>query len=278
MNSHSIEYIIQPKSSWEFGLKELWGYRELLFYFTWRDIKVKYKQTLLGILWIIIQPTILVILLSLSIGNVISLHSHIPLPYPLFALSGLILWNIFSSGLTNAGNSMITHANIIKKIYFPRLILPISAILSCLSDFFVAFVIYLAAIVYYGITISIGYFLLFSTLAIILSCMATLGIGLLIGALNVKYRDFRYVIPFLIQGLLFFTPVIYPIDILPSSHIQYLLALNPMYAAVEIMRYAICQSSINFLLIGASIASSLIFLTIGLIYFKKTEQYFADIA
>lgn len=278
MSNPSIEYIIQPKSSWEFGLKELWEYRELLFYFTWRDIKVKYKQTLLGILWIIIQPTILVILLSLSIGNVIALYSQIPLPYPLFALSGLILWNIFSSGLTNAGNSMITHANIIKKIYFPRLILPISALLSSLADFFVAFIIYLMAIVYYGITISIGYFLLFSTLAIILSCIATLGIGLLIGALNVKYRDFRYVIPFLIQGLLFFTPVIYPIDILPSSYLQYLLALNPMYAAVEIMRYAIYQSSMNFLLVGASIASSVIFLIAGLIYFKKTEQYFADIA
>src|SRR4051812_5600517 len=229
-----MEYEIKPKEKLSLGLGEIWQYRELFYFFTWRDIKVKYKQTVLGFLWAVLQPLIMTLLLSFSLGSVISSYSKLTIPYPLFAMSGLIIWNIFSSGLTNAGNSMVTNANIIKKIYFPRLIIPISGVLVSLFDFFMAFVVFIGMLVYYQlydhtISLNLSLFIPILLLSILITSIATFGMGSLLAALNIKYRDFRYIIPFMIQALLFITPVIYPISIVSNSMLRCILALNPIY-------------------------------------------------
>ena len=273
-----MEYEIKPKNKLTLGLAELWQYRELFYFFTWRDIKVKYKQTFLGFLWAIIQPLVMTLLFTVSLGRIISSNSSMNMPYPLFALSGLVIWNIFSSGLTNAGNSMVTNSNIIKKIYFPRLIIPISAVLVSLFDFLMGFIVFLAMLFYYHTDISIPRFILFVPASLLITCIATFGIGTWLAALNIKYRDFRYVIPFLIQGLLFLTPVIYPISLVSNVNFKYALAINPMYSAIEFFRYGIIAQPLDSNLILISVFSSLVFFTVGLFYFRKTETYFADLA
>ena len=273
-----MEYEIKPKNKLTIGVHELWQFRELFYFFTWRDIKVKYKQTVLGFLWAVLQPLVMTLLLTVSLGKVISTHSEMTLPYPVFALSGLIIWNVFSSGLSSAGNSMVNNSNIVKKIYFPRLIIPISAVLVSLFDFFMTLIIFVALRIIYKQPIDISDSLLFMPLGLILTCFSTFGLGALLAALNIKYRDFRYVIPFFIQGLLFMTPVIYPITLINNMYVKYFLAVNPMYAAVEFFRYGISPHELQTELIFVSIASTLIFFFVGLLYFRKTEAYFADLA
>jgi lipopolysaccharide transport system permease protein len=273
-----MEYEIKPKEKLNLGLSELWQYKELFYFFTWRDIKVKYKQTVLGFLWAILQPVIMTILLSVSFGNIISNHEGLNLPYPLFAMSGLVIWNIFSSGISNAGNSMVTNANIIKKIYFPRLIIPISSILVSLFDFIISFSVFLLCICYYAINVNWIFFIPLLLASVVITVIATFGMGSLFAALNIKYRDFRYIIPFLIQALLFLTPVIYPISILNKPLLKYILSLNPIYGAIELARFAIVQHPLDIRLLTISFSSALIFFLAGLYYFRKTEYYFADLA
>jgi lipopolysaccharide transport system permease protein len=272
------EYEIKPQNKLSLGLAELWQYRELFYFFTWRDIKVKYKQTALGFAWAIIQPLVMTLLLTFGFGKMISANNSLGMPYPLFAISGLVIWNIFSSGLSSAGNSMVSNANIIKKIYFPRLIIPISSVLVSLFDFLMAFLIFVVMLFYYKVDINILYFLGMLVSSIILTCIATFGSGSLLAALNIKYRDFRYVIPFMIQALLFLTPVIYPLSITNNQLVKHLLALNPMYAPIELFRFGIVQQHIEMHFIFLSMISSLILFFTGLYYFRKTESYFADLA
>ncbi len=272
-----MEYEIKPEKKFSLNFKEVWSYKELFYFFTWRDIKVKYKQTVLGFLWVLLQPLAMTILFSLSLGKVISNASEINMPYPLFALSGLMIWNIFSSGITNSGNSMITNSNIIKKVYFPRIIIPVSSILVSLFDFFVTFFIFFCAIIYYNVTIDITHFLFFMLISILIITISTLGLGCLLAALNLKYRDFRYIIPFLLQGLLFLSPIIYPISIITNQKIKYFLALNPIYSAIEFSRYSIIKQEMDVTLMSISVSSALFFLLFGVYYFKKTELFFADI-
>ena len=259
------------------GLKELWIYRELFYFFTWRDIKVKYKQTILGFTWAVLQPFFMMIIFTLFFGGTLNIPSD-NIPYPIFVYSGLLLWNIFSSGISSAGNSMVNNANIIKKIYFPRLIIPISSVLVSLFDFFMAFIIFILMLIYYHVSINLLLFIPLLVISICISTIATFGIGALLAALNIKYRDFRYIIPFLIQALLFITPVIYPISIINQPWLKYVIAVNPMYAAIQLFRYSIIQTPLDTNLLSISISSSIIFLIIGMIYFRKTEIYFADIA
>ncbi len=273
-----MEYEIRPKEKLNLGIAELWQYRELFYFFTWRDIKVKYKQTVLGFLWAILQPLIMTMLFSFSLGKIISNNTQLNMPYPLFALSGLIVWNIFSSGLSGAGNSMVTNSNIIKKIYFPRLIIPISAVLVSLFDFIMAFIIFIGMLIYYQTDIHILNFIIFFPLSILITCISTFGLGCWLAALNIKYRDFRYIIPFMIQGLLFLTPVIYPLSLISNLKIKYLLALNPMYSAVELSRYAVTTKPLDSNLMLVSVLSAILFFIIGVFYFRKTEAYFADLA
>lgn len=272
-----MEFEIKAQDKVGLGLKELWQYRELFYFFTLRDIKVKYKQTLLGFLWAVLQPLVMALLFSFFLGKAISNYTSLELPYEIFALSGLVLWGIFSSGLNNAGNSMVTNANIIKKIYFPRLIIPISSVLVGLFDFLIAFVVFIIYCFSKGIFFDWNA-LFYFPVAVLLTCIATFGAGSLLAALNVKYRDFRYIIPFLIQFLLFLTPVIYPTNITTNIYLKVLISLNPMTAPLDFFRAAITNHHLNMKADVISISASLILLVVGLIYFKKTEAYFADLA
>jgi lipopolysaccharide transport system permease protein len=272
-----MEYEIKPESKLRLGFRELWEYRELFYFFTQRDIKIRYKQTVLGFLWAILQPLILTFLFSFFLGRAISSYTQLSLPYDIFALSGLVLWGIFSTGLNNAGNSMITNAGIIKKIYFPRLIIPLSSVLVGLFDFLMAFIVFIIYCLVKGQHINSSAIIYFPV-AVLLTCMATFGAGSLLAALNVKYRDFRYVIPFLAQFLLFASPVIYPLQMASGNYLYWLFALNPMSAPLDLFRAALTGLQPAWEINTISISVAFILLVLGIVYFKKTEAYFADLA
>lgn len=271
-----MEYVVDADKRKLFDWQELWGYKELFYFFTWRDIKIKYKQTALGFLWAILQPLVMMLIFTFFFGRALNVPSQ-DLPYPVFVFSGLLLWNTFSSGLTNSANSMVNNAQIIKKIYFPRLIIPVSSIMVALFDFFMAFVLFVVLLLLYQqpvawIAIALWPF------ALIISLVATLGPGCLLAALNVKYRDFRYVIPFLVQILFFLTPVIYPVSLIKHPVLQYILVMSPMYAAVELFRYPLSGVELNIVFLTISLSVGIVLLLAGLIYFKRTEDFFADLA
>jgi lipopolysaccharide transport system permease protein len=272
-----MEYEIKPHEKLNLGLKELWHYRELFFFFTWRDVKVKYKQTLLGFTWAILQPLIYMLLFSFF-GKAFHITTDGNMDYRLFSYSGVILWLVFSSGLTNAGNSMVTNANIIKKIYFPRLIIPISAILVSLFDFLMSFIIFIPMLFYYHASLNLS-FIAFLPLSLFITAFSTFGIGTLLAAMNIKYRDFRYVIPFMVQAGMFVTPVMYnPVTATTKLWVQYVFALNPMYSAIELFRAGFSNVQLRPDLIGISLFSTILFFLVGLYYFRRTEAYFADVA
>jgi lipopolysaccharide transport system permease protein len=268
---------ITEKNTFGIDLRELILYKELFYFFTWRDISVKYKQTILGVLWAILQPLLLMVIFTFFIGKSL----HVPsdeMEYSVFVFSGLILWLIFSSGLTNSGNSMIANANIIRKIYFPRLIIPISSVLVSVFDFLMAFIVFIALLVFYQQPVNIFLAVILWPVGLMLTMLGTFGPGCLLAALSVKYRDFRYIIPFLIQALLFVTPVIYPVSVIKYEWMRYLLAINPMYAAITLFRAPMSSAILNPDLICISILSGIIFFFLGVFYFRRTERYFADLA
>lgn len=271
-----IEFVVDADRRKLFDWKELWQYKELFYFFTWRDIKIKYKQTVLGFLWAVLQPLLVMIIFTLFFGKALNIPSQ-NLPYPVYVYSGLLVWNLFSSGLTSASNSMVSNATIIKKIYFPRLIIPLSAILVALFDFFMAFAVFIVLLFVYQQPVSWNALLIWP-LAIFIGVSATLGLGSWLAALNVKYRDFRYIIPFLVQVLFFLTPVIYPISLLKYPVLKYILACSPMYAAVELFRYPLTGLQLDLHFLGTSLASGLLLLLVGVYYFKRTEDLFADFA
>jgi lipopolysaccharide transport system permease protein len=271
------EYIIDSKQRKLLNWRELVQYRELFYFFTWRDVKVKYKQTVLGVLWVVLQPLFMVLIFSLFFGRALGVKPDGP-PYPVFVFSGLLLWNFFSSSVNAAGNSMLANAPIIKKIYFPRIIIPVSSILVACIDFAVAFCAFVAMLMYYGVPVSWMGLLVFWPLAIIVMFFASLGISCLLSALTVKYRDFRYVIPFGLQAALFVSPVIYPASIVGREWIHYCLAVNPMYAAITLFRAGLMDTPFDGISLAISTTSALLFLLLGIYYFRRTEAYFADIA
>jgi lipopolysaccharide transport system permease protein len=271
-----IEQVIDSTNRSLFNWKELWIYKELFYFFTWRDIKIKYKQTALGFLWAILQPLLMMLIFTLFFGRALNIPSQ-NLPYPVYVFSGLLIWNVFSSGLTNASNSMVANAPIIKKIYFPRLIVPVSSILVATFDFLMAFVVFIGILFFYQQPV-LWIAILVWPIALFLGAMATFGIGCWLAALNVKYRDFRYVIPFLVQVLFFLTPVIYPVSLLKYPALQYMLIASPMYIAVELFRFPLTGifPEMSFMMI--SLVSSIVLLIVGVGYFKKSEDFFADFA
>ena len=271
-----FELRIEPPKKLSFGFKELWLYRELFYFFTWRDVKVRYKQTTLGILWVLIQPILTVTIFTVFFGRALKIPSG-GIPYPVFVFSGLLFWNVFSASVVNAGTSMISNAPIIKKIYFPRLIIPLSNLLVALVDWSIAFMLFIIITFVYSVEVSWLQALFYWPLATMVMLVGTAGVSCWLAALNVKYRDFRYVIPFALQVMLFLTPVIYPINILNYPGLQYVLALNPMYAVIELFRFPLLQQS-NLILLTISLSSSVLFLLVGIYYFKSTEHYFADLA
>ncbi|WP_430406169.1 ABC transporter permease [Fluviicola sp.] len=268
---------IKSKSKFSFGFKEILSYWELLYFFTWREIKVKYKQTVLGFLWVILQPALMTIVFTFFLGNAISSVSKLTVPYPLFALSGLVIWGFFSTGLSNAANSMVNNSNIIKKVYFPRLIIPFSAILSSSVDFLISLCLFFIALIYFQTPIN-WLHLLYLPLALIMISFSTLGIGMLLAALNIKYRDVRYILPFFIQGMLFVSPIMFPISITNNPVATTILQFNPVAGALELIRSVFLNYEMNLTTIAYSSISTLVFFMIGLYTFRKTEAYFADLA
>jgi lipopolysaccharide transport system permease protein len=265
---------IRPPRKWvPVDFHELWEYRELLYSFVGRDLKVRYKQTALGFLWAIIQPLFLMVVFSLFFGRLAKIPSE-GIPYPLFSFAALIPWTLFAEGLTRSTTSVLHNAGIMTKVYFPRLIMPISGILSPLVDFAIAFVILLLMMVYYGYVPTIAIVLL--PLFILLAIMTSLAVGLWFSALNVKYRDFQYTIPFIIQIWLFVSPVVYPASMVPQQ-LQFLYALNPMVGVIEGFRWALLGTNPPTAMILISVGVVVLLLIGGLFYFKRMEQYFADV-
>jgi lipopolysaccharide transport system permease protein len=271
-----VQYVIEPTRSKLFDWKELWSYRELFYFFSWRDVKVKYKQTMLGVLWVVLQPIVTVIIFTIFFGRTLPAE-HQQIPYPVFVLSGLVLWNFFSSAVNASSASMLSNAPIIKKIYFPRIIIPVASVIVASIDFVIAFVLFIAVTLYYQVVPNLS-FLVFWPLAILMALIGTIGISCFLAALTVKYRDFRFVIPFGLQIALFVSPIIYPLSIIKSSFVVYILALNPMYGAISLFRIPLMNEPVNITTIFISIAATLVLFVVGIVYFKKTENYFADIA
>ncbi len=272
-----MEYEIKPKHRLKINIPELWSFRELLYFFAWRDIKIKYKQTFLGAAWAILQPFLLMIVFTVFFSGTVNTES-IGLPYPLFVYAGLILWNVFSVGISNAGNSMISNSNMIKKIYFPRLLLPASSIMATLVDFAMTFILFAALMIYYSAYPGFVQFLFALPVALLITLLTTFGLGSFLSAINVKYRDFRYVIPFMVQVLLFLTPVIYPVTIVSNEYIQALLQLNPIAGAIDIFRASFSGEFPHPVILIQSLAISTCVFFAGIFYFHKTEYYFADLA
>ncbi|MDQ6756630.1 MAG: ABC transporter permease [Bacteroidota bacterium] len=267
--------VIEPQNNLSLRLNELWEYRELFYFFTWRDIKVKYKQTYLGIAWAILQPLTLMLLFTFVFSKNLKLYSGAN-RYEVFVLSGLILWGLFYAGVSHASDSIVQQSNVIKKIYFPRLIIPVSALLVAFFDFIIAFLLFLVFCLIYQQPLLWQAIFLFPT-AIFLNLLAAFGVGTLLSALTVKFRDFRYAIPFLLQFLFFATAVIYPLQSIKQTWLQDVLALNPVNGAIEIFRGGMGET-INERLLIISVASALFFSVAGFFYFRKTEAFFADLA
>lgn len=255
---------------------ELWRFRELFYFFAWRDIKIKYKQTLLGVAWVILQPLLLMIIFTFFFGRMLKAPTG-SMPYPVFIFSGLLMWNTFSSSLSGAALGMVNHANIIKKVYFPRLIIPVSAVLVAVFDFFMAFLLFIPMLFWFSQPVDATALYCWPA-AVIITMLASLGPGSLLSALNIKYRDFRYVIPFLLQVLFFLSPILYPASLLPSPELQYILAFSPMYAAIELFRFPLAGLPLSPTLMLISLSSGVFFMIVGVLYFRRTEDFFADFA
>jgi lipopolysaccharide transport system permease protein len=271
-------FVIEAQKGWSsLELGELWHYRELLFFLFWRDVKVRYRQTALGIAWAVLQPLLTMVIFSVIFGSLAKLPAE-GFPYPIFTYTALLPWQLFSFALTNSSNSLIGNTNLITKIYFPRLAIPVSSVLVGLVDFFFSFIILLGMMVYYGIPITLR--ILTLPFMLIIALASALGVGLWLSALNVKYRDVRYTVPFLTQFWQYATPVAYSSTLISAKlgSWSWVYGLNPMAGVVEGFRWALLGKSGN---IGPMFLVSIVIiiglLVGGLIYFKRMEAEFADV-
>lgn len=275
MEENSQVIRIAPSKGWvALQLKELWAYRELLYFLIWRDVKVRYKQTALGAAWAIIQPVFTMIVFSLFFGRLGKIPSD-GIPYPIFCYAALVPWTFFSQGLSQASNSLVGSGNLIKKVYFPRLSLPISAVICGLIDFALAFIVLLGMMLYYGILPTVN--VIWLPLLILLTLITSLGVSLWLSALNVQFRDVRHAIPFLTQLWLFATPIAYPSSLL-SEPWRTLYSINPMAGVVEGFRWALLgtETAPGPMLIVSTL-TALALLVSGTFYFRRLEKTFADV-
>ena len=266
---------IQPSRGWvSLKLGELWEYRELLYFLIWRDIKVRYKQTALGATWAIIQPFFTMVVFSLFFGRLAKVPSD-GIPYPIFSFAALVPWTFFANGLGQSSNSLVGSSNLITKVYFPRLTIPIASVLSGIVDFALAFVVLLGMMLFYGMAPTLN--VLWLPMFLLLALIASLGVGLWLSALNVEYRDVRYVVPFITQFWLFITPIAYPSSLL-SEPWRTLYGLNPMVGVVEGFRWALLGTNTapGPIIAVSSLAAVLILVT-GALYFRRMEKTFADV-
>jgi len=267
--------VIEPKTGWvPVDFKEIWNYRELLYFLTKRDIKVRYKQTVLGGLWAVIQPAFTMLVFTLFFGRLAKMPSD-GLPYPIFVYAALLPWTYFANAVSASGNSLVGSANLITKVYFPRIVVPASAALAGLLDFFIALFVLAALMIYYQFVPGWG-ILLFPFL-VALTFLCAVGVGLWLSALNVQYRDIRYAIPFLIQVWLFVSPVIYPVSLVHGNY-QWLLALNPMGGVIHAYRASLLgHQPIDWSLLALSTLIIVALFLGGLYYFRRMEKVFADV-
>jgi len=267
--------IIKPKKGWQLiDFKELKEYRDLFYFLVTRDIKVRYKQTVLGGLWAVIQPFFLMVVFTLFFGTLAKVPSD-GVPYPIFNYSALVAWTYFSNAISNSGNSLIQNSALISKVYFPRLIVPLAPVLAFLLDFAIAFIVLIGMMIYFGIYPNI--MVVFLPLLIILMMFTASGVGMFLAALNAKYRDIRYTLTFLVQFWMFASPVVYPVSMIPEKY-HLIYALNPMAGVIEGFRSALL-GTVAFptqMLLVSTLVSVILFI-IGALYFKQTERYFADV-
>ena len=256
------------------GLQEFWAYRELLFFMVWRDLKVRYKQTLLGVAWAVIQPLVSTLIFFLFFGKMAKMPSD-GVPYPVFAYLGMAVWTYFSGAVAYSSNSLVNNSQLLTKVWFPRLIIPTAAVLSLLPDFLIAAVVGVAVMLIYGQPLP-WTFLLWPLLVPVMVILA-LGASLILATLNVRFRDVKYAIPFLLQMWMFLTPIIYPVSIIPERW-RPLLLLNPMGGVVDAFRAtALTGRTFDWGTLGAGLGVGLLVLLIGLRYFTKAEREFADV-
>ena len=265
---------IQPTKDWSaLELRDLWAFRELLYFLTWRDVKVRYKQTTLGVAWAIIQPLLTMLIFTLFFGRLAGVPSD-NIPYPIFAYAGLLPWTFFANAISNSGNSLVGNANLITKVYFPRMIIPGAAVTAGLVDFAIAFVILILLMIYYGVVVT--WWVLMFPLMVLLTTLLALGVGMWLSALNVKYRDVRFVLPFLIQLWMFASPVIYPASFLPAK-LRWLMSLNPLTGIIEGYRSSLFGRPFNWSALLVSATITLALLVYSSYAFRRMERSFADI-
>ncbi len=270
--------VIRPTHGWSMlNLSELWQYRELFYFFVWRDIKIRYKQTVLGILWILLQPVVSIVVFSMLFGQLLKVPSG-GAPYPVFVYAALLPWNYFSAALSRASGSLLLNPNLITKVYFPRMIIPLNTIFSNLVDFGIAFMVLIILMIAYGIPLTPAILLL--PVLIVLAMLTAAGFGLWLSALNVRYRDINYLVPFLVQVWMYATPVVYGSNLIPERY-RFLLGLNPMTSVVEGFRWALLGNAVETTplspwVIALSVVMVLAVLISGLFFFRRTERTFAD--
>ena len=273
--SQSPVLVIKPTYGWvSLGLHSVWEHRELLYFLTWRDIKVRYKQTVLGIAWAVLQPFLLMVVFSVFFGRLAKVPSD-GFPYPLFTFCGLLPWQLFAHALTESSNSLVANERLITKVYFPRLVIPLSAVLTGLVDFIFAFLVLLGMMIHYGVMATSVLWTL--PLFILLAVATALGVGLWLSALNVQYRDVRYTIPLITQCWLFLSPVAYPSSIVPEPW-RLLYGVNPMAGVIEGFRWALLgKADPPGTMLAVSVMVTVLLLIGGLFYFRRMEKTFADI-
>jgi lipopolysaccharide transport system permease protein len=267
---------IEPSKGWvSLKLGELWKYRELLFFLTWRDIKVRYKQTVLGAAWAVLQPFMTMIVFSLFFGGLAQIPSD-GVPYPIFSYTALVPWTFFATGLTNSSNSLVGSSNLIKKVYFPRLTIPIATVLSGVIDFVIAFAVLVIMMLFFGIIPTANVLVL--PFFVLLAFITALGVGLWLSAMNVQFRDVRYTVPFLTQFWMFITPIAYPSSLIENEVLRAIYGINPMAGVVEGFRWALLgtDSAPGPVIIVSSIAAVILLIS-GLYYFRRMEKTFADV-
>jgi lipopolysaccharide transport system permease protein len=252
----------------------LWHYRELLYFLTWRDIKIRYKQTALGVAWAVLQPLITMVIFSVIFGQLAKLPSD-GIPYPVFSYAALLPWGLFSGALQRAGTSLVINSNLITKVYFPRLVIPISAVAAGLVDFVISFVVLLGLMLYYKITPTWMIFTI--PLFVLLVVLTALAVSLWLSALNVQYRDVQYMIPFLIQAWMYASPVAYSAGLIPTGPWRIIYGLNPLAGVIQGFRWALLGGNPPDVLMVISVIIVLVMLVTGLYYFRRMEKTFADV-
>jgi lipopolysaccharide transport system permease protein len=268
--------IIKPSRGWSWlDLRELWRYRELVYFLVWRDVKVRYKQTLLGAAWAILKPFLSMVIFTIIFAGLARLETD-GAPPPVFYYAGLLPWVLFQDGVTKAGNSLVTGSNLITKVYFPRIAIPLASVVAGVVDFALAFLILIGMMLYYGVVPTSAMWAL--PLFLILALITSLGVGLWLSALNVSYRDIGYVTPFLVQAWLYASPVVYSTSIIPEGWARIVYGLNPMAGVVQGFRWGILGGEApTTSLLALSVSVALFLLLSGILYFRRTERTFADV-